>query len=203
MTETQLYVPVVTLSKENNKKLLEQLKSGIKRTVKCSKYRSKMAVQSNNNNLNYLIDSTFTKVNRLFVLPFERIEESNVKKDHRDCSLHYYVPNVEIKDFNVLTDGKSFFGFLVKNEEEAYEKNIEMTRNNDCTSGNLLGFAYFKDDCRLIVTDLSKQTKLKDPQKISFISKLENQAHGATMFSIIEKSKEATFDFLQNSVNIL
>ena len=203
MTETQLYVPVVTLSKENNKKLLEQLKSGIKRTVKCSKYRSKMAVQSNNNNLNYLIDSTFTKVNRLFVLPFERIEESNVKKDHRDCSLHYYVPNVEIKDFNVLTDGKSFFGFLVKNEEEAYEKNIEMTRNNDYTSGNLLGFAYFKDDCRLIVTDLSKQTKLKDPQKISFISKLENQAHGATMFSIIEKSKEATFDFLQNSVNIL
>ena len=78
-----------------------------------------------------------------------------------------------------------------------------MTRNNDYTSGNLLGFAYFKDDCRLIVTDLSKQTKLKDPQKISFISKLENQAHGATMFSIIEKSKEATFDFLQNSVNIL
>ena len=203
MTETQLYVPVVTLSKENNKKLLEQLKSGIKRTVKCSKYRSKMTVQSNNNNLNYLIDSTFTKVNRLFVLPFERIEESNVKKDHRDCSSHYYVPNVEIKDFNVLTDGKSFFGFLVKNEEEAYEKNIEMTRNNDYTSGNLLGFAYFKDDCRLIVTDLSKQTKLKDPQKISFISKLENQAHGATMFSIIEKSKEATFDFLQNSVNIL
>ena len=130
-------------------------------------------------------------------MPFERIQESNVKKDHRDCSWHYYVPNVEIKDFNVLIDGNSFFDFLAKIEEEV------MTRNDDYTIGNLLVFAYFRDDCRLIVTDLSKQTKLKDPQKISFISKHENQAHRATMFFIIEKSKEATFDFLQNSVNIL
>ena len=84
ITDTKLYVPVVTLSKENDKKLLEQLKSGFKRTVKWNKYRSQMTVQSNNNNLNYLIDPTFTKVNRLFVLSFERIEENNVKKDHRD-----------------------------------------------------------------------------------------------------------------------
>ena len=65
-----------------------------------------MSSQSNNNNLNYLIDPTFTRVNRLFVLPFERIEENNVKKYHRDSFSLYYVPNVEIKDFNVLTDGK-------------------------------------------------------------------------------------------------
>ena len=68
-----------------------------------------MVVQSNNNNLSYLIGPTFTEVNRLFVLPFERIEEDNVKKDHRDSFSHYYVPNVEIKDFNVLIDGMSFF----------------------------------------------------------------------------------------------
>ena len=70
ITDTKLYVPVVTLSKENDKKLLEQLKSGFKRTVKWNKYRSQMTIQSNNNNLNYLIDPTFTKVNRLFVLSF-------------------------------------------------------------------------------------------------------------------------------------
>ena len=63
-TGTKLNVPVVTLSKENDKKLLEQLKSGFKRTVKWNKYRSQMSVQGNNNNLNYLIDPTFTKVNR-------------------------------------------------------------------------------------------------------------------------------------------
>ena len=67
-----------------------------------------MSVQNNNNNLNYLTDPTFTNVNRLFVLPFEKIEENNIKKDYRDSFLHYYVPKVQIKDFNVLIDGKSF-----------------------------------------------------------------------------------------------
>ena len=66
-----------------------------------------------------------------------------------------------------------------------------------------MDFAYLKKDCRLIAIDLSKQTKLKDPQQIHFIGKLENQAHGATMFFIIEKSEETTFEFLQNSVKIL
>ena len=163
-----------------------------------------MAVQSNNSNLNYLIDPTFTKVNRLFVLSFVRIAgESNIAKDRRDSFSHYYVPNVEIKDFNVSTDGKSLFDLPVKNEEVTYEKIIEMARNNDYTTGNLLDFAYFKAHYRLIAIDLSKQTKLKDPQQISFIGKLENQAHGATMFFIIEKSEETTFEFSQNSVNIL
>ena len=68
-----------------------------------------MTIQCNNKNLNYLIDPTFTKANRLFVLSFKRIEKNNVKKDHRDSFSNYYVPNGEIKDFNVLTDGKSFF----------------------------------------------------------------------------------------------
>ena len=113
------------------------------------------------------------------------------------------MPHVEIKDFNVLIDGKSFFDLPVKNEEEAYEKIIEMSRNNDCTTGNLLDFAYFKENYRLIATDLSKQTKLKDPQQINFIGKLENHDHGVTMFFIIEKSEETTFNFSQNSVTII
>ena len=64
--DTKLHILVVTLLKENDKKLLEQLKSGFKRTVKWNKYRSQMTYQSNNNNLNYLTDPTFTSVNRLF-----------------------------------------------------------------------------------------------------------------------------------------
>ena len=91
----------------------------------------------------------------------------------------------------------------VKNEEEAYEKIIEMSRNNDYTTSNLLDFAYFKENYRLIAIDLSKQTKLKGSQEISFIGKLENQNNGATMFFIIEKSDETTFKFLRNYVNIL
>ena len=71
ITDTKLYVPVVSLSKENDIKLLEQLKSGFKRTIKWNKYRSQMTVQPQNNNVNYLIDPTFSNVNRLFVLAFE------------------------------------------------------------------------------------------------------------------------------------
>ena len=81
-----------------------------------------MTIQPKNNNLNYLIDPTFTNVNRLFVLSFSR----NNNTDNRDSFSDYYVPNVEIKDFNVLIDGKSFFDLPVKNEEEAYERIIEM-----------------------------------------------------------------------------
>ena len=161
-----------------------------------------MTIENNNNNLNYLIDPTFTNVNKLFVLSFERIEEHNVKKDYRDSFSHYYVLKVQIKDFNVLIDGKSFFDLPIKNEEEAYKKIIDMS-NNDYTTGNLLDFTYYKENYRLIAIDLSKQAIIKDPQQINFIGKIEGQDNGVTMSFIIERSEETTFEFLQNSVNIL
>ena len=204
ITHTKLYVPVLTLSKENYIKLLEKLKSGFKRTITWNKYRSQMTIQNNNNNLNYLIDPTFTNVNKLFVLSSERIEEDNTKKDYRDSFSHYYLPNIQIKDFNVLIDPKSFFDLPIKNEEETYEKIIDLSNNNNnYMTGNLLNFAYYKDYYKLITIDLSKQTKIKDPQQINFIGKIEKQDNGVTMFFIIEISEETTFEFLQNSVTII
>ena len=144
-----------------------------------------MTIQPQNNNLNYLIDPTFANVNRLFVLSFSR----NNNTDNRDFFSDYHVPNMLIKDFNVLIDGKSFFDLSVKNEEETYEKIIEMSISNDYTTGNLLDFGYFKESHKLIATDLSKQTKLKDPQQINFIGKIDKD-NGATMFFIIAKSEE-------------
>ena len=82
----------------------------------------------------------------------------------------------------------------VKNEEETYEKIIEMS--------NLLDFGFFKENYKLIAIDLSKQTKSKDPQQINFIGKLDKD-NGATMLFIIEKLEETTFNFLQNSVTII
>ena len=79
-----------------------------------------------------------------------------------------------------------------------------MSNNNDYTIGNLLDLAYFNENYGVIAIDLSKQTKLKDPQQISFIGKLENQNNGATIFFIIEsESEETTFNFSQNSVTII
>ena len=119
-----MYVPVITLSAEDDNKLLEQLKTGFKRTVKWNKYESEMSNQTKNNNLNYLIDPTFTNVNRLFVSSFEN-------EDDRTSFSKYYLPKVKIKYFNVLIDEKPFFEIPVKNKEEAYEHIIEMSRNND------------------------------------------------------------------------
>ena len=114
--DRKLYVPVVTLSKENDTKRLEQFKLGFKRTIKWNKYRSQITIQPQNNNLNYLIDPTFTNVNRLFVLSFQRIAgENNTTKDYKDSFSHYYVPNARIKDFNLLIDRKSLFDLPVKN----------------------------------------------------------------------------------------
>ena len=118
-----------------------------------------MTVQPQNNSLNHLIDPVFTNVNRLFVSSFARTDAT----DNRDTFSDYYVPNVDIKDFNVLIDGKIFFDFPVKSKEEAYKKVMDMSNNNDETTGDLLDFAYFKKNYRLTATDLSKQTKLKDP----------------------------------------
>ena len=86
-----------------------------------------MSNQSQNNNLNYLIDPTFTKVNRLLVLSFEN-------ENDRTSFSKYYVPNVQIKDFNVLINGKSFFDMPMKNGEETCKQIIQMGRNNDYTT---------------------------------------------------------------------
>ena len=90
-----------------------------------------MSNQTKNNNLNYLIDPTFTNVNRLFAFSFEN-------ENDRVSFSKYYLPTIEIKHFNVLIDGKSFFEIPVKNKEEAYEAIIEISKNNDYTTGNLL-----------------------------------------------------------------
>ena len=112
--DTKLYVPVVTLSTRDDN-FLEQLNKGFKRTIKWNKCRSEMTNQTKTNHLNHLINPTFTKINRSFVLSFEN-------EEYRTSFSKYYVPKVEIKDFNVLIDGKSFFDVPVKNKEEAYNK---------------------------------------------------------------------------------
>ena len=128
------------------------------------------------------------------VLSFENEED-------RTSFSKYYVPKVEMKGFNVLIDGKPFFEIPVRNKEEAYEAIIEMSKNNDYTTGNLLNYEYFKDHYKLIAKDLSKQIELENldlKQQINFTGRLEE--NNATMFFIIEKKEETTFEFSQNSV---
>ena len=102
ITETNLYVPVVTLSTQDNAKFLPQLKLGFKRTISWNKYLSKPELLAQNANLNHLIEPSFQGVNRLFVLAFENDAQ-------RTSNKRYYIPSVEIKDYNVTIDRKIFW----------------------------------------------------------------------------------------------
>ena len=114
-----------------------------------------MTTEETNNNLNILIDPAFTNVNRLFVLAYRTA-------DHRQSFSQFYLPNVIVKDYNVIIDKLAFFDLPIKTEEEAYQKKkiIDISRNNECTTGNLLDCDYFKKHYKLIAIDLSKQQVL-------------------------------------------
>ena len=107
ITETKLYVPVVTLWTQDNAKLLTQLKSGFKRTINWNKYLSKPELLVQNPNLNHLVEPRFQGINRLFVLAFENDAQ-------RISSKRYNLPTVKIKDYNVIIDGKNFFDQPIK-----------------------------------------------------------------------------------------
>ena len=102
ITERKLYVPVATLSTQDNAKLLQQFKSGFKRTINLNKYETYVKAFARNRYLNQLINSSFQGVNRLFVLSLEN-------EDQRKLHSTYYLPKVEIKYYNVMIDGRNFF----------------------------------------------------------------------------------------------
>ena len=134
----------------------------------------------------------------MFVLSFEN-------ESDRTSFSKYYVPNVQIKDFNVLIDGKGFFDMPIENGEETYKQIIEMARSNNYRTSNLLNYESFSKHYKLIAIDLSKQIELENQdlrQQINFIGRLKRD-EGATMLFIVEKSEETTFKFSQIAVTVV
>ena len=197
INDCKLYVPAVTLSKDDEIKLLTNLKSGFKREIIWNKYRSQMTTEAVNNNLNILIDTTFTNVNKLFVLAYQTA-------DDRQSFSQFFLPRVMVKDYVVIIDKVAFFDLPIKTEEEAYEKIIDISKNNEYTTGNLLDYDYFKKRYKLIAIDLSKQQVLQENedliQQINFIGKLEEAAN---VFIIIEKKENTILKFSQNLANVI
>ena len=131
----------------------------------------------------------------MFVLSF--------KNGNNDPTINYfdkyYMRLVEIKDFNALIDNKPFFDRPVKNKQEAYEKLIEISKNDDYAIGNLLDFSYHQNYYKLIGTDLWRQTNTNIPQQTNYIGKLEKD-EGATIFFIAEKQQKAILIFSLDSL---
>ena len=113
-----------------------------------------MTTEAVNNNLNILIDRTFTNVNILFVLAYQTADDTQ-------SFSQFDLPNVMVKDYNVIIDKLAFFHLPIKTEEKAYEKIIDISKNNEYTTGNLLDYDYFKKHYKLIAIDLSKQQYYK------------------------------------------
>ena len=155
ITDTKLYVPVVTLSTQENAKLLQQLKSGFKRVINWNKYLPKPELLRRNPYLNHLIEPSFQGINRLFVLAFENDAQ-------RTSHSGYYLPNVEIKNYNIMINGENFSDQPIKNNIVTYENisKIATGQGDDYTTGCLLDYLYFMDTYKMIAVDLSKQQAL-------------------------------------------
>ena len=134
-TDTKLYVPVVTLSTQGNAKLFQQLKSSFKRVINWNKCLSKPELLAQNPNLNYLVEPSFREVNRLFVLAFENDTQITSAKG-------FYLPNVEIKNYNVMINGENIFDQPIKNDKVTYEniRQICFGFGDDYTAGSLLDY---------------------------------------------------------------
>ena len=201
ITDIKLYVPVVTLSTQENAKLLQQLKSGFKRVINWNKYLSKPELLRRNPNLNHLVEPSFQGINRFFVLAFENDVQ-------RTSHSNYYLPNVEIKDYNIMTNGENVFDQPIKNNKVTYEniRKIATGQRDDNTAGCLLDYPYFMDTYKMIAVDLSKQQALdSDPraiQQINFTANLD-RAGNTRVYFILEEAKETILDFSQGTVKVL
>ena len=198
ITETNVYVPVVTLSTQDNSKLLPQLKNGFRRTITWNKYLVKTELLARNFNLNHLIDPRFQGINRLFVLAFE-------DDTQRTSNKRYYIPNVEIKDYNVMIDDKNFFDQPIKNSKVTYEniRKIAIGHGDDYTTGCLLDYTYFKKYYKMVAIDLSKQQNLDaDPRAIQQINFTANRAGNKRFYLILEEVKEIIFGFSQETIKV-
>ena len=201
ITDTKLYVPVVTLSTQENTKFFHQLKSGFKRVINWNKYLSKPELLAQNPNLNHLVEPSFQGVNRLLVLAFENDND-------RTSDEQYYLPTVEIKDYNIMINGENFFDQPIKNNKVTYDniRKIATGQGDDYTTGCLLDYPYFADTYKMIAVDLRKQQALdadsRAIQQINFTANLD-RAGNTRVYFILEEAKETNLDFSQETVKVL
>ena len=199
ITDSKLYVPIVTLSTQDHAELLEELKFGFKRTINWNKYQTKVSTERGNQYLDFLIDPGFQGVNRFTVLPFEN-------EAQRTSYKRYHHPTREIKNYSVMIDGQKFFDQPVRNNLITQDniRKISTERGDNYATGCLMDYNYFKSYYEMIAIDLSKQQALDaDPRAMQQINFTENLEQKATIFFIIEAAKETVLDFSQGTVKVL
>ena len=203
INDTKLYVPVVTLSKEDNKHFIEQQNKGFQRSIYWNEYKTKEINEDADANVfKYInLDPSFQGVNRLFVMAYNRENGQPTRNGQQK----YYLPRIDLEKYNVIIDGTNFYDNPIESDIEKYRelKKVMIGKGEYYTTGSLLDFNYFDKHYKLVAVDLSKQKELEaDPKVIQQIEFKYMLGTNSTIYWVLEKSKETILEFYKGTVKV-
>ena len=146
ISDTKLYVPVVTLSKEDNKDFIDQQKKVFKDLFIGMNIKQKTKVKNEEADANVFkyisLDPSFEGVNRLFLMAYSRADDN---QPTRNGQQKYYLPRVDLKKYNVFIDGRNFYDNQIESDNEKYRelKKVMIGKGEDYITGSLLDYNYF------------------------------------------------------------
>ena len=203
INDTKMYVPVVTLSKEDNKDFIKQQNKGFQRSIYWNEYKTKEINENADANVfKYInLDPSFQGVNRLFVMAYNRANNQPTRNRQRK----YYLPRIDLVKYNVVIDERNFYDNPIESDIEKYRelKKAMIGKGEDSTTGSLLNFNYFDKHYKLVAVDLCKQKELDaDPRAIQQIEFKYMLGTNSTIYWILEKSKETILEFYKGTVKV-
>ena len=205
INDTKLYVPVVTLSKKDNKDFIEQQNKGFQRSIYWNEYKTKELTENADDNVfKYInLDPSFQGVNsnRLFVMAYDRTANQPTRNGRKK----FHLPRIDLKKYNVIIDGRNFYDNPIESDIEKYRelKKVITGKGEDYTTGSLLDYDYFKKNYKLVAVDLSKQKKLDaDPRAIQEIELKYMLGTNSTIYWVLEKSKETILELYKGTVKV-
>ena len=203
INDKKMYVPVVTLSKKDNKDFIEQQNKGFQRSIYWNEYKTKEINENADANVfKYInLDPSFQGVNRLFVMAYNRANGQPTRNGQRK----YYLPRIDLEKCNVIIDGRNFYDNPIESDIEKYRElnKVMIGKGEDYTTGSLLDFNYFDKHYKLVAVDLSKQKELDaDPKAIEQIEFKYMLGTNSTIYWVLEKSKETILEFYKGTVKV-
>ena len=203
INDTKMYIPVVTLSKEDNKDFIEQQNKGFQRSIYWNEYKTKEINENADANVFKYINSdpSFQGVNRLFVMAYNRTNGQPTRNGQQK----YYLPRTDLENYNVIIDGRNFYDNPIESDIEKYRelKKVMTGKGEDYTTGSLLDFNYFDKHYKLVAVDLSKQKELDaDPRAVQQIEFKYMLGTNSTIYWVLEKSKETILEFYKGTVKV-
>ena len=197
ISDTKLYVPVVTFSKEDNKDFIKQQDKVFQGSIYWNEYKTKEINEDADVNL----DPSFQGVNRLFVMAYNRVGGQSTRNGQRK----YYLPRIDLEKYNVIIDGGNFYDNPIESDIEKYREltKVMIGKGEDNTTGSLFDFNYFDKHYKLVAADLPKQKELDaDPRAIQQIEFKYMLRTNSTIYWVLEKSKETISEFYKGTVKV-